>query len=110
MGEVSARNRIGCPGEQLSFVKAKVSESLIEEDEASPLGPPDLFTHLMQVFPVKRDEIAETSRIAGVAGCGWFLAIDPPLNIDRPFLGVLPTEECLIDILSFSSDLNSPGA
>jgi hypothetical protein len=87
-----------------------MSESLIEEDEARCFRTSNLFPHLLQVLPVERDEIAKTSRVAGFTGCGRFLAIDPPLNINRPFFRVLPTEKCLIDIFSLSSDLDSPGA
>jgi hypothetical protein len=63
-----------------------MSEALVEEDKAGCFGTPDFLCRSCKSFPVKRDEIAKTSRIAGFTGCGPFLAIDPPLNTNRPFL------------------------
>jgi hypothetical protein len=94
----------------IKFGKAKMPESLLQEDKACGLGTPNFLGDLFQVFPVELDEIAKISRIAGFTGRGRLLAIDPPFDINRPFLCVLPTKECLIDIFSFSSDLDPPRA
>jgi len=67
---------------------------------------PDLF----QVLAMKRDEIAEELDIAGFVRRCRFLPIDPPLDIDAPFLRVLSAEKCLVDIFPLSSDLDSPRA
>ena len=62
---------------------------------------------LFQVLAVERDEIAEELDVARLARRCRFLAIDPPLDIDAPFLRVLSVEKCLVDIFPLSSDLNS---
>jgi hypothetical protein len=59
---------------------------------------------------MKRDEIAEELDVAGFVRRCRFLAIDPPLDIDAPFLRVLSAEKCLVDIFPLSSDLDSPRA
>jgi hypothetical protein len=53
------------------------------------------------------DQIAECFRVAGASrDCGF--AIDAPLDLKRPFLGILSAQECLIDIFSFPPHLGSP--
>ena len=37
-----------------------------------------------------------------------FAAIDAPLDLKRPFLGILSAQECVIDIFSFPPHLGSP--
>jgi hypothetical protein len=59
---------------------------------------------------MERDEIAEELDVARLARRFRFLAIDPPLDIDAPFLRVLSAEKCLVDIFPLSSDLDSPRA
>jgi hypothetical protein len=59
---------------------------------------------------MKRDEIAEELDVAGFARRCRFLAIDPLLDIDAPFLRILSAEKCLVDIFPLSSDLDSPRA
>jgi hypothetical protein len=85
-------------------------KSFIEEGEAGSLGTADILPDLFQVLAMERDEIAEELDVAKSARHCRFLAIDPPLDIDAPFLGVLSAEKCLVDILPLSSDLNSPRA
>jgi hypothetical protein len=94
----------------IKFEKTKMSKSFIEEDEAGHLGTTDVLPDLFQVLAMKRDEIAEELGVAGFARSRRFLAIDPPLDINAPFLCVLSAEECLIDIFPLSSDLDSPRA
>jgi hypothetical protein len=58
----------------------------------------DVLPDLFQVLAMERDEIAEELNVAGLARRCRFLAIDPPLDIDTPFLCVLSAEKCLVDI------------
>jgi hypothetical protein len=90
--------------------KTMVPKSFVQEDEAGSLGATDILPDLFQVVAMKRDEIAEELDVAGFARRCRFLAIDPPLDINGPFLRVLSTEECLVDIFPLSSDLDSPRA
>jgi hypothetical protein len=74
-----------------------MSKSFVQEDEAGSLGTTDVLSDLFQVLAMKRDEIAEKLDIAGlVRRCG-FLPIDPPLDIDAPFLRILSAEKSLVD-------------
>jgi hypothetical protein len=63
---------------------------------------------LLQVLTMKRDEIAEKLDVVRSVRRCRLLAIDPPLDIDAPFLRVLSVEKCLVDIFSLSSDLDPP--
>jgi hypothetical protein len=90
--------------------KTKMSKSFVQEDEAGSLGTTDVLPDLFQVLAVERDEIAKELDVARLACCCRFLATDPALDIDAPFLRVLPSEKCLVDIFSLSSDLDSPRA
>jgi len=83
-------------------------KSFIQEDEAGSLGTTDVFPDLSQVLTVKCDEIAEELDVTRLARRCRFLAIDPSLDIDAPFLCVLSAEKCLVDIFLLSSDLDSP--
>jgi hypothetical protein len=47
------------------------------------------------------DQIAECFRVAGASRDCGFAAIDAPLDLKRPFLGILSAQECVIDIFSF---------
>ncbi len=85
-------------------------KSSIQEDEAGSLGTTYVLPDLSQVLAVKRDEIAEELDVAGFVRHRGLLAIDPPLDIDAPFLRVLSAEKCLVDIFPLSSDLDSPRA
>jgi hypothetical protein len=67
------------------------------------------YQNWVEAFARKRDEIAEKSDVAGLRRCG-FLPIDPPLDIDAPFLRILSAEKSLVDIFPLSSDLDSPRA
>lgn len=58
---------------------------------------------------MKGDEIAKEMGVTGFARRRRFLAIDPPLYINCPFLRVFPAAECVIDIFPLSSDLGSLG-
>jgi hypothetical protein len=41
---------------------------------------------------------------------GWrFTAINPALDVQRPFLGVAAAEKRLVDISSFTPNLSAPG-
>ena len=90
--------------------KLKMPKSFVQEDEAGNLGTTDVLPDLFQVLAMERDEIAEELDVARLACRCRFLAIDPPLDIDAPFLRVLSAEKCLVDILPLSSDLDSPRA
>jgi hypothetical protein len=69
-----------------------MSESCIKEDEAAHLGTTDDFADLFQIPAVKRDKIADELGVAGFTCRGRFLAIDPPFDVNTPFLRVLPAE------------------
>ncbi len=85
-------------------------KSFFQEDQAGSLGTTDVFPDLFQVLAMERDEIAEELDVARLACRCRFLAIDPTLDIDAPFLRVLSAEKCLVDIFPLSSDLDSPRA
>jgi hypothetical protein len=63
----------------------------------------------LQVFAMQLDQIAECFRVAGASRDCGFAAIDAPLDLKRPFLGILSAQECVIDIFSFPPHLGSPG-
>ncbi len=90
--------------------KTKMAKFFVQEDKAGSLGTTDVLPDLFQVLAMERDEIAEELDVARLARRCRFLAIDPPLDIDAPFLRVLSAEKCLVDIFPLSSDLDSPGA
>ncbi len=85
-------------------------KSFVQEDEAGSLGTTDVLPDLFQVLAMERDEIAKEFGVARLARRCRFLAIDPPLDIDAPFLRVLSAKKCLVDIFPLSSDLDSPRA
>ena len=88
--------------------KPKMPKSFVQENKAGSLGTTDFLPDLFQVLAMERDEIAEELDVARLACRCRFLAIDPPLDIDAPFLRILPAEKCLVDIFPLSSDLDSP--
>jgi hypothetical protein len=90
--------------------KLKMPKSFVQEDKAGSLGTTDVLPDLFQVLAMERDEIAEELDVARLTCRCRFLAIDPPFDIDAPFLGVLSAEKCLVDIFPLSSDLDSPRA
>ena len=90
--------------------KTKTPKPFVQEDEAGSLGTTDVLPDLFQVLAMERDEIAEELDVARLARRCRLLAIDPPLDINAPFLRVLSAEKCLVDIFPLSSDLDSPGA
>jgi hypothetical protein len=90
--------------------KPKMPKSFVQEDKASSLGTTHVLPDLFQVLAMERDEIAEELDVARLACRCRFLTIDPPLDIDAPFLRVLSAEKCLVDIFPLSSDLDSPRA
>ena len=51
------------------------------------------------------DQIAECFRVAGASRDCGFAAIDAPLDLKRPSLGILSAQECVIDIFSFPPHL-----
>ena len=85
-------------------------KSFVQEAEAGSLGTTDVLSDLFQVLAMKRDEIAKELDVAGFARRCRFLAIDPPLDIDAPFLRILSAEKCLVDIFPLSSNSDSPRA
>ncbi|WP_316180593.1 MULTISPECIES: hypothetical protein [unclassified Bradyrhizobium] len=85
-------------------------KSFVQEDEARSFGATNVLSHLGQILTMKRDEIAEELDVAGLLRRCRFLAIDPPLDIDGPFLGILSAEKRPVDIFPLSSDLGSPRA
>ena len=90
--------------------KTKTPKPLVQEGEPGSLGTTDVVANLLQVLTMKRDEIAEELDVAGFVRRCRFLAIDPPFDIDAPFLRVFSTEKCLVDIFPLSSDLDPPRA
>jgi len=90
--------------------KTQMPKSFVRKDEAGSLGTTDVFPDVSQVLTVKCDEIAEELDVAGLVPRRRFLAIDPSLDIDAPFLRVLSAEKCLVDIFPLSSDLDAPRA
>jgi hypothetical protein len=62
---------------------------------------------LFQVLAMKRDEIAEELDVAGFVRRCRFLPVNPPFEIDAPFLRVLSAEKCLVDIFPLSSRARS---
>jgi len=93
----------------IEFRDPQPPQSVFKKGEAHPFGTTNAFAHLLQVFAMQLDQIAECFRIAGAScDCG-FAAIDAPLDLQRPFLSVLSAQECLIDIFSFPPHLGSPG-
>jgi hypothetical protein len=64
-------------------------KSFVQEDEAGSFGTTDVLADLLQVLTMKRNEITEELDVAGFVRRCRFLAIDPPLDIDAPFVGVL---------------------
>jgi hypothetical protein len=81
---------------------------LIKEDEAGRLGSSHKLANFFEIPAVQSYEVAEEFGVTGSTCSRRLLAVDPPLNVKRPFLRVLPTKECLIDIFSLSSDLGPP--
>jgi hypothetical protein len=57
---------------------------------------------------VQLDQVVESLCVAGASRDGWFASVEPPLDIERAFLGVLSAPECLIDIFSFPPNLRWP--
>lgn len=90
--------------------KTKMPKSFVQEVEAGSFGTTDVLPDLFQVLTMKCDEVAEKLDIPRFVRRYRFLAIDPPLDIDAPFFGVLSAEKCLVDIFPLSSDLGSPRA
>ena len=90
--------------------KPKMPKSFVQENKAGSLGTAGVLPDLFQVLAMERHEIAEELDVARLVRRCRFLAIDPPLDIDAPFLRVLPAEKCLVDVFPLSSDLDSPGA
>ena len=88
----------------------QMPKSFVQEDKAGGLGTTDVLPDLFQVLAMERDEIAEQLDVAGLVRRCRFLAINPSLDIDAPFLRVLSAEKCLVDIFPLSSDLDSPRA
>jgi len=90
--------------------KTKVPKSFVQEGEAGSLGTTDVLPHFLQILTMKRDEIAEErNALRFVRGCR-FPTVDPPLDINGPFLSVLSAEKRRVDIFPLSSDLDSPRA
>jgi hypothetical protein len=87
-----------------------MSKSFVQQGKAGSLGTTDVLADLFQVLAMERDKIAEELDVAGFARRCRFLAIDPPLDIDAPFLRIFSAEKCLVDIFPLSSDLDSPRA
>jgi hypothetical protein len=56
---------------------------------------------------MKRNQIADEFGIAG-SGCGRFLTVDPPLDIQCPFFGVLSAAESFVDIFPLAPNLGTP--
>jgi hypothetical protein len=89
--------------------KTKVAKTPVEKIETCALGASDPFADLFQVLTVKRDEVTKELDVPGFPRRRGFLSIYATLDIESPFLCVLPAEECVIDIFPLSSDLGSPG-
>ena len=63
----------------------------------------------LEVFAMQLNQIAERLGVPRLSRESKFAAINPSLDLKRPFLGVLSTAECLVDIFSFSPNLGTPG-
>ena len=70
----------------------QMPKSFVQEDKAGSLGTTDVLPDLFQVLAMERDEIAEELDVTRLACRCQFLAIDPPFDIDAPFLRVLSME------------------
>ena len=66
-----------------------------------------LFADLLEVRAVKRDEVAHELGVSG-PGSGRFLAVDAPLDVECPFLGILSAPEGLVDIFTLAPNLGAP--
>jgi hypothetical protein len=93
----------------VKVAKPEMPESLIKEPETCSLGPSDSLANFFEIMAVKCYEFAEEFGVTGSTRCRRLLSVDLPLNVERPFLGILSAEECLVDIFPLSSDLGSPG-
>ncbi len=81
--------------------KTKMSKSFVQEDQARSLGTTDVLPDLLQVLAMERHEIAEDLDVARLARRCRLLAIDPPLDIDAPFLRVLSAERRNVSLTYF---------
>jgi hypothetical protein len=82
---------------------------VFKKGEAHPFGTTNAFADPLQVFAMQLDQIAECFRVARASRDRGFAAIDAPLDLKRPFLGILSAQECVIDIFSFPPHLGSSG-
>jgi len=80
---------------------------VFKKGEAHPFGTTNAFAHLLQVFAMQLDQIAECFRVARASRDGGFAAIDTPPDLKRPFLSAVSAQERLIDIFSFPWRLDS---
>jgi hypothetical protein len=85
----------------------KLTKPSVKKGQTGILRPPDLLADFLKILSVNRDEIAKKLGVSR-SRCRWLLTINSPLNIQRPFLGVFPAKERLIDVLSFAADLDPP--
>jgi hypothetical protein len=89
--------------------KSQPSQPFLEKGEARRLGSSDGLSYLLKVFAMQADQISESPGLARASRQRRVAAIDPSLDIERPFLAVFPAQECLVDILSFPPHLDPPG-
>src|SRR5580700_2973721 len=93
----------------IEFWDPQPPQSVFKKGEAHPFGTTNAFADPLQVFAMQLDQIAECFRVAGASRDCGFAAIDAPLDLKRPFLGILSAQERLIDIFSFPPHLGSLG-
>jgi hypothetical protein len=73
----------------------------LRSSQTGRFGSPNAFADLLQVFSMQRDQIAECFGVARGSRDGGFAAVDAPLDLKRPFLGVFPAQECLVTYFPF---------
>lgn len=85
-------------------------QPVLKEGETRRLRSSDAFPDVLKVLAMQLNQITERFRLTRASYQSGFAAIDTPLDIECPFLGVLAAEERFVDILSFPPHLDSPGA
>ncbi len=85
-------------------------QPVLKEGETRRLRSSDAFSDVLKILAMQLNQITERFRLTRASYQSGFAAIDTPLDIECPFLGVLAAEERPVDILSFPPHLDSPGA
>jgi len=91
----------------IKLSNAEMAQPFVEKIQAGIFRPTKLLADFLKVRAVKSDKITHQLGISG-SGRGRFLAVDPPLDVECPFLGILSAPEGLVDIFSLAADLGAP--